>query len=235
MLEANRMALLARLDDQAQVLDVGGGGLPFERADYVIDVMPYSERGLYGKPIAPESEHFSELTWVERDMCDHEPWPFSDHQFDFVVCSHTLEDVRDPIWVCREMSRVAKAGYIEVPSRLEEQSYGFQGGWVGWGHHRWLIDIDGEEIEFVFKHHVVHASQEFHFNREFHRELPLERRVQWLWWEGSCVARERVMLHAEDLDGYLSRFVAANDDGRRPLSRRALSRIRRSCSQLLGR
>ena len=60
-----------------------------------------------------------------------------------MICSHTLEDVRDPIWVCSEIQRVAKAGYIEVPSRLEEQSYGFQGPWVGWGHHHWLIEVHG--------------------------------------------------------------------------------------------
>ena len=66
-------------------------------------------------------------TWIQRDICDREPYPFDDDELDFVICSHTLEDVRDPIWVCSEMARIAKAGYIEVPSRLEEQSYGFQG------------------------------------------------------------------------------------------------------------
>ena len=51
--------------------------------------------------------------------------------FDFAICSHTLEDVCDPVWVCEELARVAKAGYIEVPSRLEEQAWSFQGPWVG--------------------------------------------------------------------------------------------------------
>ncbi len=60
-----------------------------------------------------------------RDICDHEPYPFGDQEFDFVICSQTLEDVRDPIWVCSEINRIGKAGYIEVPSRLEEQSWGW--------------------------------------------------------------------------------------------------------------
>ena len=80
-------------------------------------------------------------TWVTRDICAREPWPFEDGAFDFVVCSHTLEDLRDPVWVCGELQRVARAGYIEVPSRLEEQSWNVQGPWVGWGHHHWLIDV----------------------------------------------------------------------------------------------
>jgi ubiquinone/menaquinone biosynthesis C-methylase UbiE len=49
----------------------------------------------------PLPEGFTRDTWVQRDICDHEPWPFEDRQFDFVVCSHTLEDVRDPVWVCK--------------------------------------------------------------------------------------------------------------------------------------
>ena len=52
-------------------------------------------------------------------MCNSH-WPFPDKTFDFVVCSHLLEDVRDPITVCRELCRVGKAGYIETPSRIRE-------------------------------------------------------------------------------------------------------------------
>ena len=77
--------------------------------------------------------------WIEHDICAREPWPFAERQFDFAVCSHTLEDVRDPIWVAAELQRVAVAGYIEVPTLREELTYGIQGPWVGWGHHRWLV------------------------------------------------------------------------------------------------
>ena len=72
--------------------------------------MPYETRGLYGRDGPDGPERFSADTWVQRDICDREPYPFEDEQFDFVVCSHTLEDVRDPIWVCDEMVRVAKRG-----------------------------------------------------------------------------------------------------------------------------
>src|SRR5204863_8798249 len=45
----------------------------------------------------------------------------------------------------RSINRVGKAGYIEVPSRLEEQTLGVHGPWVGWSHHRWLVDVRSEE------------------------------------------------------------------------------------------
>ena len=88
-----------------------------------------------------------------------------------MVCAHTLEDVRDPVWVCSELARVGKAGYVEVPSRLEEQSYGFQGPWVGWGHHHWLADLTGDGIDFVFKHHVLHGQPQAQFPTDFHARL----------------------------------------------------------------
>ena len=41
--------------------------------------------------------------------------PFADHAFDYVICSHVLEHVPDPPRVIGELTRVAKAGYVEVP------------------------------------------------------------------------------------------------------------------------
>lgn len=200
---------MQRIGPDDLVLDVGAGARPFARADWVIDLMPYEARGELGAR-GPGPERFTRDTWVVRDVCDRDPWPFEDGRFDFALCTHTLEDVRDPVWVCAELQRVAKAGYIEVPSRLEEQTYGFQGPWVGWGHHRWLVDVSEGRIEFVMKHHVLHGPEENHFPARFHDTLSDDQRVQRLWWEGSFEYGERVMLSAEELDPYLRDFVAAN-------------------------
>jgi hypothetical protein len=164
---------------------------------------------------------------VVRDICDREPWPFQDNQFDFVVCSQTLEDVRDPVAVCEELVRVGKAGYIEVPSRLEEQTFGIQGPWVGWGHHHWLVDVSPGEIEFVFKHHIVHGPKRFHLPAGSCDGLPAEERVETLWWEGSFAFRERIFSEPEELSAYLADFVAAQQ-GIRPRGglRRRLGRLR---------
>src|SRR4051794_8554668 len=97
------------LSESDLVLDVGGWAKPFPRANHVIDVMPYETRGLYGERVDPSLERFGPDTWARRDICDREPWPYEDEQFDFVICSHTLEDLRDPVWVCDELTRVARA------------------------------------------------------------------------------------------------------------------------------
>jgi hypothetical protein len=120
---------------------------------------------------------------------------------------------------------VANAGYIDVPSRLEEQTYGFQGPWVGWGHHHWLVEVSDHRIEFVFKHHVIHGPEANHFPSHFYKELTDHQKVQMLWWEGSFEYGERIMLTAGDLDPYRADFVSAHR-GRRWLRDR-LSRLLR--------
>jgi hypothetical protein len=77
------------------------------------------------------------------------------------VCSHVLEDVRDPVWVCSEMSRIAKAGYVETPSRVVEQSRGVESPrYAGFCHHRWLVMRRAGVLEFRHKPHLLHGVNE---------------------------------------------------------------------------
>lgn len=211
MLASSAQRILHCVPEDAVVLDIGGWASPLPRADWVMDLMPYDTRGGYDRE-HDGPERFSERTWIQRDICERTPFPFEDGSIDFLVCSHTLEDVRDPVWVCSEMRRVARAGYIEVPSRLEEQCYGVQGPWVGWGHHHWLVDVDAvaSRIDFVFKHHVVHGRPENRFSSSLLAVLSEEDRVQQLWWEGSFEFGERVFADADELDRYLADFVTVH-------------------------
>lgn len=212
MLERNALEIEARLAPDALVLDVGGWGSPFGRADWVLDLMPYETRGLYGYEAGASEERFSAGTWVQLDICDHTPWPFDDHQFDFAVCSHTLEDIRDPIWVCRELQRVAKAGYVETPSRAEEQSWGVHGDWVGWSHHRWLVDLVDGTLRFAMKPAVLNATD--HFPPGHADLLSPDERVVTLWWEGAFDVEELHFGDADALHAYLGAVLGAG--GRRP-------------------
>lgn len=207
MIAAHRAELLRRLPGDARVLDVGGWAAPLERADWVLDLLPYETRGLYG-PSDPALERFSAETWVTRDVCDREPWPFPDGSFDFVVCAQTLEDVRDPVFVCAEMARVARAGYLETPSWRAELMSGINGAWTGYSHHRWLVrcDQDAAAVEFVFKFHLVHTDP---YRLPVH-ELPEADLNEWLWWEGTLDARERIITEPVELDAELRAFVAAH-------------------------
>lgn len=232
MLESARRRILAELPDDAVVLDIGGWADPLPRADWVIDLMPYETRGLYeregwvGARDEPP-ERFSADTWIVRDICDREPYPFADGALDFAVCAQTLEDVRDPLFVCSEMIRIARAGYVEVPSRLEEQSWGVAGDFVGWPHHRWLIDLEGERLTFAQKPHSIHARRDQQFPRGFWQRLSEDERVEALWWRGGFDYRELTFVDAETSDRHLGEPVR-RVLGQPPPRRSALGRLWRA-------
>ncbi len=160
------------------VLDVGGWASPFNRANWILDSQPYETRGFYrevGLPPAQggEREFFTKDTWVQRDICEKTPWPFKDKCFDFSICSHTLEDVRDPLYVCSELIRVSKRGYIEVPSRLWESCRGAENREIaGLSHHRWLIEIEDNHIQFTMKYHMIHGDPRLSFPSSFLKKTP---------------------------------------------------------------
>jgi hypothetical protein len=211
VLRSSAERILTEVPDGALVLDVGGWASPFPRADWVVDLQPYETRGLYGYEGDPADERFDRSTWVQLDICG-DPWPFADGQFDFAVCSHTLEDVRDPIRVCRELERVAHRGYVETPSRLEEQSFGVHGPWVGWSHHRWLVDRRDGSLRFVSKPGVLQAWD--HFPGGHWETLSEEDRTLTFWWDGRLPSGERIFLVPEDLHAYLREIA---DPARPPL------------------
>jgi len=149
------------------VLDVGGGLQPLSRANFVLDFLPW-EIGQKRSPKLGEiwpTPYYSEKTWIQQDICARSQWPIEDKKFDFVFCSHTLEDIRDPIWVCQEIMRVGKAGYIETPSRVIESMLGVERlRYCGYSHHHWLCEINESGIEFMFKHAQLHAYSRFHLS-----------------------------------------------------------------------
>lgn len=238
MLAASRDRILDLLPDDAVVLDVGGWAKPFERADWVLDLFPYETRGLYGydREASAPHERFDAGRWVVRDMCDREPWPFADGQFDFAICSHTLEDIRDPIWVCRELMRVAKAGYLEVPDRREEQTYGLQGPFVGWSHHRWLVDMDAEGVTFVVKSRDLEARPDLQYPRALYDRLSATDRVQQLWWEGPFRVSETVVVTEAEMAAHLAGVVPPGGAAaERAAATRPSSRVRRIGRRLVRR
>jgi len=125
----------------ARVLEIGPGHCPFARADVSVD--------------------FVDVPGVKNLVkCDlaNEPLPFKDKEFDFVVCRHVLEDMFNPFPLCAEMSRVAKAGYVECPSPIAELGRGVDGGsppFRGYHHHRFIAWVFNKEFRMVSKYPFV--------------------------------------------------------------------------------
>ena len=204
--------LLIEIPDGATVVDVGGGAAPFPRADHIIDALPFEAAGVgsdgtSGRALAM-TPRYSRERWTQVDLCDRRPWPFADRAFDFAVCSHVLEDVRDPIWICSELMRIAKAGYIEVPSRVEEQSRGVENPtYAGYCHHRWLITKTERGLRFRHKPHLLHSLDDAVVaDLSPGRRINPEHAVISLDWRGTFEAAEDLEFDeqriVEDLCGF---------------------------------
>ena len=87
-----------------KILDIGCGFNPNQYATTICDVLDLKEK-------------YSDKKFVKLD---NENLPFADNEFDFVIASHVLEHVKDPTNFLNEISRVANQGYIEVPTKLED-------------------------------------------------------------------------------------------------------------------
>lgn len=215
MFEPNVDRLMSELSHDERVLDVGGWACPLNRAQWVLDAEPYETRGYYAtiggaRYQGPDVEWFTRDTWVQRDICERTPWPFPDKFFDVAVCSHTLEDIRDPLWVCSELIRVSRRGYIEVPSRVFESSLGAERpNQAGLSHHRWLIDIEDDRVRFLPKYHMIHSSWRFHLPASHLRSLSRCDCVQWLWWRDRFEFEEITIHGVGAQEAELERFVHA--------------------------
>jgi hypothetical protein len=65
--------------------------------------------------------------------------------FDFVICSHVLEDIASPHFLCEMISKIGKEGFISVPSKNIELKK-IEGEYYGYIHHRWIFNVENNEF-----------------------------------------------------------------------------------------
>ena len=194
------------------VLDVGGGAAHDPRADWVIDLEPWERRNWFYTERGERPDFHDRIPagqWVQRDICDPEPWPFSDGQFAFAVCSQTLEDVRDPVLVCREMMRVARAGWIATPAAVTELTRGVESPhWCGWHHHRWLVEVHDGALTFLAKPHHIHSPLWPSVRSPRRLRRGALDHLSYTW-DGPFVASEEIIIEVADIDRRLEGIIRA--------------------------
>ena len=113
---------------QWKVLDIGCGYSANEFADTICDVQDLSQ--FY------KDKNFIRLK--DKKL------PFIDDQFDFVIASHVLEHVKDPKFFITELERVSKKGYIELPTKLEDNLV-----FENKKDHLWHMDFDDVNLRLL--------------------------------------------------------------------------------------
>ena len=189
MLRQAAQRIADRVPDDALVLQVLAGEEVFARADWVLAHGPYEPHG---------EARVTRRTWVQRDPSAREPWPFEDGRFAFAVCAG-LAALRDPVGVCSELARVARAGYVELPT-VEAELAGGDG--------RWLCDVADAGLVFVHKPRAVYLDPRVRVGPRRLAGVAPEERVHAMFWEGRLPARERIVDPGELLDELAERLRA---------------------------
>lgn len=151
---------------------------------------------------------------------DIEDIPFPDKYFDFVFSSHVLEDLRFPMRLCKEMSRVGKAGISMTPSPLVEFCRGTEASWRGYFHHNWFVYSSEGVLYFLDKNVTIE-----HLDISF--EETVEKLIManpWLahtyhYWEGELVFQNidygRYNGHIENYPGAILTAIREGASGTR--------------------
>ena len=170
------------IKDSKKILDIGGGRNTFPGATHIIDRRSIKEA------IGCRENLQKDLIWIQRDFYDM-PWDFKDDYFDFSICIGTVEDVKDPISLLKEISRVSKAGVITSPTRaLESNPFidnrsPLENGIIGWSHHRWFVEIINEKLTFTHKTQLIDQHKKY-------KIWDIRQENLFYFWQGEILMKE---------------------------------------------
>ncbi|MCP9612938.1 class I SAM-dependent methyltransferase [Coprobacter tertius] len=121
-----------KIKKKDKVLEVGSGHNPTFRSDVVVD--KYIDSNYHRSDNIMIYPHQAFINADGANM------PFKDKEFDYVICNQVIEHVDDPLLFVKELQRVAKRGYIELPSLIGESLFPKKS-------HKWVcLEIDNKLV-----------------------------------------------------------------------------------------
>jgi len=181
-------SFLAKLiKPNSKVLELGPGHVSFPNATHFCGWDDEESKKLPNYKVV----NFSEDTF-----------PYEDKEFDFVYARHVLEDLRNPIHCIKEMSRIAKAGYVETPSPLIEMSRNADNydnseegrKWRGYQHHYSFVWNNGV-LNFLHKYTIVEFI-------DINEDVLIKQLEQPIFWNTYYLWKDKIeyMLHEHPKD-----------------------------------
>lgn len=120
-------------------IDVGGS----------INSWSYPECRIYVDAISPKYDDITLFQTNLEDEYDREKiltYVNENGKFDFSICSHTLEDIFNPIDIIKFLTKISKKGYIAIPSKFNEFKHLYGNKYRGNGHHKQFLDVKNNQL-----------------------------------------------------------------------------------------
>ena len=121
-----------------RVIDIGGCAYNWtsDFCDYFVDINPptVENKTFFQFNINYESQWEQLFEYVEIHG-----------KFDFAICSHTLEDIALPQVTLNNLPKIAKEGFIAIPSKYSELTKR-EGDYLGSIHHRWIFSQTNHKL-----------------------------------------------------------------------------------------
>ena len=156
-----------RSEGSYTVVDVGGthgGSWSSSVTDMVIDINAHGPGAM------------------NLDICNYESWKELESmvavtgKFNYSICTHTLEDLYDPIITLKKLPKIAERGIITMPSILTELSNIESSRWLGYIHHRWIFHEENGKMLIIPKLSLIESVAK---NRFKHKEHLSEIIFEW--------------------------------------------------------
>ena len=148
-----------------KILDIGCGYTANKYANTICDVQDLSK-------------FYKDKKFIKLE---NKKLPFENNQFDFVIASHVMEHVKDIKFFISELERVSKKGYIELPTKLEDNLV-----FENKKDHLWHMDFDDVNLRLLisnkiqFFEPILTVSTLQKLRKNFKKSLILE-----LYWENN--------------------------------------------------
>ena len=150
----------------------------------ILDIGCNRDAVTYAQTVA-DIQNLSDF-YKEKDkkfvLIENKDLPFEDNQFDFVYASHVIEHVEDVSHFIKELQRISKLGYIELPSMLEDNIILSENNIKD---HKWFFQFDdvrnillAEKKKQLIEPFITHGVLFGSLRKNFRSSLVLE-----LWWE----------------------------------------------------
>lgn len=160
-----------------------------------------------------EANHFSDIDDFTEDFKKknltftkiepNKKLPFKDKEFDYVILSHVMEHVPNLIEFKNEVERIAKAGYIELPTKLNDNIvFGCDEEVFG---HKWWFEFDDEEQVLLYTRKVdaiekfLSVGQVWKFQKYYEDSFILQ-----FYWKDKINLSEREAFKVEKKITFLS-------------------------------